>query len=771
MTWIDFHSGDAEAVTSVMQRGVAAVPVLPRLYRQMPPLVLYFFLILGSGITALADTGIAKYLPKETGPTPSGLRLFVDMYGVDGYGYRPVRVTVSTASGTASRTERSLRISLQPNGDYLKNVTTQVVTLPVNQVSATATILVPQTGVWETLEIMTAEDGTEYKDLSGRILDPRKMSYSANGPNILYINSDAYTATERASDLALGNVRKPVLVAPLGGLLNALNRNNFFSSEQFGDVSEESELAQLMMRQSAITSGDLVSLRPPAELSDNWLAYSAYSLIVVSFEDAAAVAKKQPEVWQAILSWVDTGGAVCVLGVKDEAAQAKLDKLLGRTSDRKKTWSPLRTRHRWTGNVDQYDGGYSGQDIYYELEPAPPIAEFDKPTFEQDLDDNILSLTRGFGTVISVQQNEPGLQNIVMSQWIFNFLDSGRWQDMESIDRLSWTHRHGMRPMVYTYEFWNFRVPGVGQAPVLLFCIMITIFAVAIGPVNYFTLARLGRLQWMLLTVPAGAALMIFCLFVYAIVADGFGHRIRSRSVTLLDQRTQTSTVWSRQVYFSGIAPSEGLEFPATTAVYPFKKVVPNQHNTDQPLTHHLLNWRDGQQQLARGYVSSRDTAQFLVVDAKTEDRRQVTFRSKGEKMLARNQLGVPLFGLFLTDEDGKHWWFRDVPVGGEVAGEAVVRNSLPQDATTFIQDQSVQEADGYFGGDRYENYFYDGYGYDRNIPFSKSILEEAIRWVNRDSVRPSRSYIAITQDPTGIPTGIKNGETRACLHFILGQY
>jgi hypothetical protein len=129
-------------------------------------------------------------------------------------------------------------------------------------------------------------------------------------------------------------------------------------------------------------------------------------------------------------------------------------------------------------------------------------------------------------------------------------------------------------------DFANFLVPGVGLAPVTEFRVLITLFVLLIGPVNYWLLKRSGRLHLLVLTVPLAAVLMTSALFGYAILSDGFGTTVRAQSLTTLDQRTGEAACWSRLSYYSGLAPGDGLTMPSDVAVYP---IIPgwNDPNID----------------------------------------------------------------------------------------------------------------------------------------------------------------------------------------------
>ena len=102
-------------------------------------------------------------------------------------------------------------------------------------------------------------------------------------------------------------------------------------------------------------------------------------------------------------------------------------------------------------------------------------------------------------------------------------------------DRSSWVRRHGIAPDFGTNDStvsMNLNIRGV---PVYGFMVLITVFAIVIGPVNYFYLRR-KRLLWLLLvTVPATALVTSVLLVGYSVAAHGFSIRSRIRSLTVLD--------------------------------------------------------------------------------------------------------------------------------------------------------------------------------------------------------------------------------------------
>ena len=161
-------------------------------------------------------------------------------------------------------------------------------------------------------------------------------------------------------------------------------------------------------------------------------------------------------------------------------------------------------------------------------------------------------------------------------------------------------------PDLGTEEFFNFMNPGIRGVPVYGFMVLITAFAVLIGPVNYFYLSS-KRLLWLLLvTVPATALVTSVLLVGYSVAAHGFSVRSRIRSLTVLDQKSQQAVTVARLALFAGVAPLRGMQFSPETAVYP---VFPP---TAEPGAF-TVDWTETQA-LTSGWLLSRTRTQFLTI-------------------------------------------------------------------------------------------------------------------------------------------------------------
>ncbi|MFC1759668.1 hypothetical protein ACFL2H_13020, partial [Planctomycetota bacterium] len=214
----------------------------------------------------------------------------------------------------------------------------------------------------------------------------------------------------------------------------------------------------------------------------------------------------------------------------------------------------------------------------------------------------------GLGRVVAIPSHKPFRylkDNRGRQQWAWILKTLGT-------ERVMWYQRHGLSNGRRNAEFWNFLLEGVGAAPVLPFLFLITGFVFVIGPVNYFTLRKWNRLYLILFTVPVCATIVTVGLLAYAFLADGISTRMRLRSFTLVDAKAGDAITWSRQSYYAGLPPSDGISFPDSAAVFPVIYAPEEESNEEQ-----VLRWQDGQQVLARGYLRTRTLAQLMVYDSK----------------------------------------------------------------------------------------------------------------------------------------------------------
>ncbi|HEX4072633.1 MAG TPA: hypothetical protein VHX68_15740 [Planctomycetaceae bacterium] len=471
----------------------------------------------------------------------------------------------------------------------------------------------------------------------------------------------------------------------------------------------------------------LVEVVPPDSLPDSWIDYSGLDFVAISRDDLAALVASSRS---AILKWVACGGNLIVHQAgKTPKDVAMLDRLLDMPghaavgaswteSDWRKAPAPFATRQLMLGLVCAFPD---------QLPDAP---------------------VDWSGFLRSV--GEP---------------------------RFSWMQRHGVVPDVGTAEFFNFMNPGIRGVPVYGFMVLITAFAVLIGPVNYFYLKR-KRLLWLLLvTVPATALVTSVLLVGYSMAAHGFGIRSRIRSLTVLDQKSQQAVTVARLSLFAGIAPSRGMQFSPETAVYP---VFPP---TAEPGAF-TVDWTETQA-LTSGWLLSRTRTQFLTIRHADEPKRVEIKPGQAGGLVIVNGLPWELEAVVVADESGRLSSARNVlPNASEPLAAASEKNllefvgllgrnrpELPDNFSTPIfnplsrrRPRRVFNVMDRFGGK------------DMGAHFDSNLMERLIQTWSRDltakttSLSP-RSYLAVLRRNPGVETGVGPTTEQAGYHLLLGYY
>ena len=318
------------------------------------------------------------------------------------------------------------------------------------------------------------------------------------------------------------------------------------------------------------------------------------------------VKRQNPEAFQAILAWTSAGGNLLVYGMQDDWSRlSELESLLKLTP--KKSIPAQDSRRGWTEPNKSDYGRPIPVTAHRMYGPSPTPPRVPSPTVEKLFEKGFAKskllrsppfLMREYdmGMVVAIADDAAAGKRAIWN-WLLNSLTAQRWD---------WTQRQRpvgrCRRMSSSGTSDSRRGAPSGQR----FRVLITLFVVAIGPLNYWLLRRRRRLQLLVVTIPLGAAAVTLVLFGYALVADGLGTRVRVRSATLLDQRHGRAACWARMMYYSGVTPFGGLTFPADVAVLPFDFVPGESGARRQDMI-----WEDDQR-LVSGWLPARTPTQLL---------------------------------------------------------------------------------------------------------------------------------------------------------------
>jgi hypothetical protein len=230
-------------------------------------------------------------------------------------------------------------------------------------------------------------------------------------------------------------------------------------------------------------------------------------------------------------------------------------------------------------------------------------------------------------------------------------------------------------------------VPGLGSAPVLVFLVVILVFAFVVGPLNFLLLRRWRRPLLVLVTVPVCGLGTTLLLLGYGLVHDGLGVRGVVRSLTLLDQERHEATSLAQRTLFAGLSPDVLTVAPDGMVIAPRASRRIDRRSPDRWQFDPVANTLDG------GVLPSRLTTPLLSVRQGIARQRLRARSADGERLELLLDGGVvPVGEVLLRAADGSAW-LGEAPFlapASEAAARAAVERWVRQAAV-----QAVREGDG----------------------------------------------------------------------------
>lgn len=515
----------------------------------------------------------------------------------------------------------------------------------------------------------------------------------------------------------------------------------------------------------------------PARLPELWIDYSTVDFVFIELRELKDLpaAKLRP-----IVQWVQCGGTLAVYDPGDKSAQrltTVLNSLLGfekrgakgdgwrEAPTNENTWDAAENavaryttatqrggRIRHTGGLPKTTGKPQA------TMTTAPIPNYEWPKTKDAFHRRDLA----WGVVVAIPDN-PFEGTQYDWAWFFKSMPEQRYQ---------WTRRHGVAPRRDTEEFIDFLIPGVKGVPVYSYLFLITAFTIIIGPLNYFLMWRRKRLFLLVLTIPIIAFVTSLGLFGYSALSQGFEVKSRTRSVTILDQRTNEAVSISRVAMFSGFPPSEGLQFSPNTAVYPIWPI-------DKHFEVGQVDWTNGQQ-LKSGWLPSRTRTQFLAITHRRERGRLEISRKSQSQLEVINGFEVDIKGLLVADDNGK-LYFTEKLAAGDTASLSPPTGSQLQIFDTLLREPSLEAPDDVTMQRTHRRVFgfrvrsYPGRPMVPSASYSNNLAEQKIAELRKiratGSGLPNRCYVAILAGPLNLDLGIEDSRRYQGYHVVIGYY
>jgi hypothetical protein len=213
-------------------------------------------------------------------------------------------------------------------------------------------------------------------------------------------------------------------------------------------------------------------------------------------------------------------------------------------------------------------------------------------------------------------------------------------------------------------------VPGLGDAPVRGFLVIIVLFAIVAGPVNFALLKRRRRPLLVLLTVPALGFGTTALLLGYGLVQDGLGVRGAATSWSFLDQPRREGSALAARTLFAGLSP--GTFALGNDSVLLSERCAKGHEFRDGWQLDAASNVLDG------GVLPSRTATPLLAVQQGPVRARLLVRELADGTLQLLSDGGIEAEGqVVLCDLQGR-WWTGQAPV---------LRRSEPAVATAAIEN------------------------------------------------------------------------------------
>ena len=504
---------------------------------------------------------------------------------------------------------------------------------------------------------------------------------------------------------------------------------------------------------------------PRSSLPSSWIDYSGLDIVSISLDELTKLPKGTRA---ALIQWTRCGGTLLVTAAGDqETASSTAAKLLVDDSVSASAWSwtEPKLEDRNVAQIVHQDASVSVPSLI--VAPTTSPGEWSREAMPFRVTDV------GFGKLVLFRAEPfPG----TAQDWFWLLKSVG------GMPRWDWGRRHGESARIGTSDFFLFLIPGIGGVPVVMFLVLITIFAVVIGPLNYFVLARRKQLHLLLLTIPALALFTSFLLFGYTIVAHGFSVKARCRSLTFIDQAAQSAVTLSRLSLYAGQAPSAGMQFSRDTAVYP---IWPESEQFESG----QVDWTNSQN-LTSGWLRSRTRTQFLTVGHRTERGRLEVTSPSPDKLTVANGFEWGFEPLVIVNEQGRLFVSKSVPAGTSIDLQPATEDELkdvvsalqryPLELPTGLANAGSPSANFWGGPPHRRGAMYYGYG-SVTWHHHESLMELA--WlrlksgavvpggVNAEASPMPRTFYGLATQTPHIELGVPKATEINSLHTVMGRW
>jgi hypothetical protein len=533
---------------------------------------------------------------------------------------------------------------------------------------------------------------------------------------------------------------------------------------------------------AAIDASPMIHAVHPLDLPARWIGLSGVQQIYISLADLKTLSLADDARRDSLERWVAAGGTLVVFDAKTQFQDANkiVPFLLGPARATEiRLAKPVVDQPSWREptsklhNIRRLISTSSNQQRYgSNQEDRLELTETGITQQNAWLSVDVLDLPDAKSRFVIQSYVDGRIVAVADNMRTWQPTDFIRLQNSISVDDGWLSMRMGpLNPQTFLF---GYKIPGVGEPPLIAFRVLIGMFLFAAGPLMVFVLRRWRQLQLLFLLVPLLSLTACGGLLGYAVFVDGFEAWGRVQSVTKIDQRLGSAVAHARCAYYSGRQPGP-YRFDLNT-------VVMNPKTRYSPISVlRLVQDIPGRttQAVSGGNIRPRTPHQIVSVRSVQTDRRLEFLRPREHSFPSaenienptppnlgsfRNLLGAKILYLAANTQFGL------VEVQGLEAEE--IKAAVPTNATTaqthlrelaFVHSP-IQEM--------HQRRYYYGYDAENSSMGDEFKIVQALRnnLANSHFEQPN-TYVAIVERNPLIDPQIEPVNYKKQLHVIIGRW
>ena len=552
-------------------------------------------------------------------------------------GVHPLRVTIETFPPVASLSDQ--KFSVVVNTNYpMECSTTAIIEIPTGSKSGAVELLLPASGPsqnWSSIKV-TALTRISPTIPPGRPIlfdqfNQRGLQNRAFSSTLLWISSDAPTQPDQT----------------WVQILNEDNVNTMVTTEIL-QTQKIKDLEKILIEKGEILfDGRNFAVAHPSSLPENWIGLTGVDQIIISMSEYRLLCQKNNLQRANLEKWVAAGGALIIFGSGPKYRET--DEILSLFFNQNASTISASGDFRWGVPVlnqlkpgelavcsvrnKSFESYWTSNSRESEVQPFETVLMVDKVDHPSLLDETKFGfLSYLNGCILSVDDD--------MTNW-----STDDWRQLENCIVLNGSSIHARLGM-WPGGQQKLSIPGVGEPPILLFKILISLFLGIAGPVALIILSRIGKLQLLLVVIPVLSGCVCISLFAFVLISDGFDKSARVQSATSLDQRTNLAVINSSAAYFSNFSTREYV-YPEDT----FVGLATYKNDLDRS-----VKQTGGSLRVAGKALGARTLHELTAFYCRSVSEQLIFMKgggSEGTLPVAQNHLGAKvLFAIFRDDQD-----------------------------------------------------------------------------------------------------------------------